>query len=461
MATRRDQLHSYQFLTQRVLSALVMRETDPAQSPLRRGVGAVFVGVMIAVLVAAGYGVYGIFTKVGNDNWRSDGAVVVEKESGASFVYLDGKLHPALNYASALLAARHTPPTVFRVPGKSLTGVPRDLAIGIPQAPSSLPAGDKTVGFPWTVCSSPGGEGGQTPQTIVTMLIGQTVEGGHELTDDEGLLVTDGTSRYLVWKGYRYLLRQSDKVIGALFGAPTAARVGKAWLNALPAGVDIGPIDVPKGGTSTVSGYKVGDLLVSTGSVAAYYLVYPDGLAVLTPVQRALVLGAGEPQPIDVARAADSPKSNRLSTSGDPGQAPGNVPKLVTNAAQAPCARTDSGRFAPTVSTGGSVEVSNAIRTPARSPTGTPLVNLVLMPPGRAAVVRMMASPGAQTGALAVVTDTGTRYPVADENSLQYLGFQPGQAIELPDRLAAQLPAGPTLDAGTARQAAPVSRSGG
>ncbi|MEN3308214.1 MAG: hypothetical protein V7603_4416, partial [Micromonosporaceae bacterium] len=41
MASRRDQLQSYQFLIHRVISALVMRETDPAESPLRRGVGAV------------------------------------------------------------------------------------------------------------------------------------------------------------------------------------------------------------------------------------------------------------------------------------------------------------------------------------------------------------------------------------------------------------------------------------
>ena len=86
MASRRDQLQAYQFMTQRVLSAFVMRETDPAQSPLRRGVGAVFAGLMIAVMVGAGFGVVGIVTKTGSNNWRTDGAVVIEKETGASFL---------------------------------------------------------------------------------------------------------------------------------------------------------------------------------------------------------------------------------------------------------------------------------------------------------------------------------------------------------------------------------------
>src|SRR5262245_59954113 len=98
MASRRDQLHSYQFLIQRVISAFVMQETDPAQSPLRRGVGAVFAGTMISLLVAAGFGVVGLGSKVGGADWRADGAVIIEKETGASFVFLAGRLHPTLNY---------------------------------------------------------------------------------------------------------------------------------------------------------------------------------------------------------------------------------------------------------------------------------------------------------------------------------------------------------------------------
>src|SRR5256885_13875914 len=100
MASRRDQLQSYQFMTQPVVSAFVMRETDPAQSPLRRGVGAVFAGLMIAVMVAAGFGVAGILTKAGSNTWKTNGAAVIEKETGASLLYQEGVLHPMLNYAS-------------------------------------------------------------------------------------------------------------------------------------------------------------------------------------------------------------------------------------------------------------------------------------------------------------------------------------------------------------------------
>ncbi|MET8066958.1 type VII secretion protein EccB, partial [Micromonospora sp. NPDC005313] len=102
MASRQDQLHSYQFTVQRAVAALVMRETDPPQSPFRRLAGAGLASVLVAAIALGGVALYGLFTG-GGDSWRETGAVIVEKESGARFVYRDDRLHPVLNYASALL----------------------------------------------------------------------------------------------------------------------------------------------------------------------------------------------------------------------------------------------------------------------------------------------------------------------------------------------------------------------
>ncbi|HEY0620765.1 MAG TPA: type VII secretion protein EccB, partial [Kribbella sp.] len=51
MATKRDQLQAYQFLVQRVVSALVIRESDPEQPPFRRPTAAAIGSVALAVLV--------------------------------------------------------------------------------------------------------------------------------------------------------------------------------------------------------------------------------------------------------------------------------------------------------------------------------------------------------------------------------------------------------------------------
>ncbi|MGH3664184.1 MAG: type VII secretion protein EccB, partial [Micromonosporaceae bacterium] len=94
MASRRDQLHSYQFMIQRVVAALVMRETDPAQSPFRRAAGAIFAGIMVGIIVIAGFAIYGLWKPGGNLAWKAEAdasgkpAVVVEEETGAVYVYM-------------------------------------------------------------------------------------------------------------------------------------------------------------------------------------------------------------------------------------------------------------------------------------------------------------------------------------------------------------------------------------
>jgi hypothetical protein len=139
MASRRDQLQSYQFVVQRSLSALVMRETDPAQSPLRRGVGAAFGGAMIALIIAAVFAVVGLITKTGSGKWQVEGAVVVEKETGAPFVYRGGTLYPMANFTSALLASGQSPPKPFRESRNSLSHTKRGNLLASPTRPTRCP----------------------------------------------------------------------------------------------------------------------------------------------------------------------------------------------------------------------------------------------------------------------------------------------------------------------------------
>lgn len=121
MASRQDQLHSYQFTVQRAVAALVMRETDPPQSPFRRLAGAGLASVLVAAIALGGVALYGLFTG-GGDSWRETGAVIVEKESGARFVYRDEKLHPVSNYASALLIIGAERPKTVLVGRRAIEG---------------------------------------------------------------------------------------------------------------------------------------------------------------------------------------------------------------------------------------------------------------------------------------------------------------------------------------------------
>jgi hypothetical protein len=86
MATKREQLQSHQFLVQRVVSALILRESDPEQPPFRKPLGAAFAGIALALLILAGFTVYGLIVPGGKNAWRSGQTIIVERETGTRFV---------------------------------------------------------------------------------------------------------------------------------------------------------------------------------------------------------------------------------------------------------------------------------------------------------------------------------------------------------------------------------------
>ena len=100
MASRTDQLHSHQFTVQRVVAALAQGDPNPVSSPTRRVGGALFIGAMATALVVAAVAVYGMLRPGEGSSWREGGSVIVERETGARFVYRDGALHPVVNYTS-------------------------------------------------------------------------------------------------------------------------------------------------------------------------------------------------------------------------------------------------------------------------------------------------------------------------------------------------------------------------
>jgi type VII secretion protein EccB len=467
MASRRDQLQSYQFLIQRVISAFVMRETDPAQSPLRRGIGAVFAGIMATVLVAAGFGVYGLLTKVGGTDWKSDGAVVVERETGATFVYLGGKLNPTINYASAVLVSGKGVASVYRVAHKSLADVPRGPTVGIVGAPNSLPAADQAVGLPWTVCSTAGTDSAGGAIATVTLVAGAQPAGARGAGAGQGLLVQDSRTNgiYLVANVYKHQIRNDPGVvIRALFGEGAhGAIVGTSWINALPGGPDIGPIQVDGRNTASknVPGRKVGDVLkAQTGSGPQYYLVLDDGLAPITELQR-LILDAQNPQEPATVSVADASAAKRslkiVEATGDsaPPAAPPKLDVQPTAAADPVCATTTDATSAPRISVGGTVNgLADGVQTIGRTGDGTSLADKVTVPAGHVAVIRIMASAGAKTGAYAIVTDSGIRYSVPSITVLATLGYPAQKAVDVPGALVNRIPAGPVLDPDAARQPA-------
>ena len=97
MASRRDLIQSFQFAARRVVSAVVMRQTDPVEWPNRRLGGAGFGALMVTVIALAAVGIYGMIVPGGKTSWKDGRSIIVVKETGAPYVYLEGKLHPVSN----------------------------------------------------------------------------------------------------------------------------------------------------------------------------------------------------------------------------------------------------------------------------------------------------------------------------------------------------------------------------
>lgn len=462
MPSRQDKLHAYQFSTQRVVSALTAQEPNPVEPLFRRPNNAVLASVVVAMLGLAGAAAYGQIVKDGPVEWRNPTAVFVEKDTGARYVYYqpDDKLHPVLNYTSALLIVGSPNARVVSKSRKTLAKAPRGLPMGIPGAPDSLPGASDLVAKPWTLCSR-SAAGSRGPQTVLS--VADQPRGGYPVaaakpgTAGEGILASapDNTI-HLVYDNRRFAIPDTGTVRAA-FGWRNhqPARLASAVLNAIPTGPDIKvPTVTRRGERSSRLDALIGQLFMAPvqGGGFQFKVALDDGAAYVSDVQAALLRAdPNQPAPpITLETAAFSklpPSTKRLGESAD--ALPPTVPTLVT-VSQSVCVTISTAPQA--VST---VLVDPAMpeapppgATPSTSGTRTALADGVAVPRGGGVLVEAAASPDAAagSGAVSLITDAGVRYPLASREVSAFLGYQAVAPLRMSAGLVALIPAGPALD---------------
>ncbi|MPZ27568.1 MAG: type VII secretion protein EccB [Micromonosporaceae bacterium] len=487
MQSRTDQVHSYQFFLQRVVSGLVARESDPAELPFRRLGWSAFGGFMIAVLVAAGFGVYGLLVGGGATGWQDGGSVIVEKGSETAYIYRNERLHPMVNIVSAQLALGGDA-GVTRVSARSLAGVPRGLTLGIPGAPDGLPAGGSLLTGGWTLCTQqrPDGSGGS--ETFSVLAVGQPPAGGQPVAD-RAVLVRDAgaggggdagddvdVGLHLVWHGHRFEVdARALRALGT--GQQRTLPVAPAWLDTLPVGDPLAPGQEPDRGQPTRAlGELRSDLGVRTGQVlesaGLHYLVGLDRLREITPLSARILLNDpatgdaypdGEP---DLRTDLPDGALNNAHIDLLPGRAatspPEQPPELVALAPEdlpvAPvCAGFAPGGFTPEIWSGARLPwQAGGITTPQRTGSGGLLADQVLVEGGRAALVRAVPAPDAPGGTWHLVTDQGIQFRLSAPEVAGMLGYRVDAAVPIAAGLLARLPAGPALDPAQADQPVPL-----
>ncbi|MBN6056459.1 type VII secretion protein EccB [Nonomuraea sp. RK-328] len=442
-------------MTQRLGMALLQAQPDVPESPMRRHNVATFAGVLIGVLLVAGFGIWGMLKSGGATKLTDPGQLLVEEETGAAYVYSqkERKLLPVANYVSGRLLLDAADVKVRNVSAASLADFPRGTLVGIPNAPDSLPAKDKMVHGPWAVCVTEGKDAAGGPKPYVSLVGGADV-GGRPLGGDAMAVLDEQMKAWIIWADRR--MQISPEGLRAL-GAGTPRKVPAPWLNAIPQGpVDFKAPPIDNRGRA-VAGGRIGQVFTTpavAGGQPRWYVLVADGYAQITSTQATLLLNDPQtkkaygrrpavPVQTDAATVNASPSRQQMMGNGLPETLPKVVPMPVGAPVCAVYADTAKGSMRARVTVGATI----AIPTP-RTSGGPEHFDQVLLPPGGAALAGLLPGEGqlAAVGTYYLITDQGRKFELKSADLIGKLGYDASVATPLPANLVHLIPDGPALD---------------
>ncbi|WP_406077554.1 type VII secretion protein EccB [Micromonospora sp. NBC_00858] len=458
MRTRRDQVQAYRFVTRRIVSALLSGDPETTNLPMRRLGMAIFGSVIAAAVVLGGVGAYGQLT--GNTAPLEENTLVIERESGATYVFVEGKLLPTLNYTSARLILDTADPTVRTMSQASLRDRPRGRTVGIVGAPDALPDRKSLTGLPWSVCDVP--DPADPRRSSTRVVIDRALPGGTPLGDRAALVTVDG-QRYLLTGGARLQVLGGDQAIAALkMTGTTPLPVGQQLLNAVPAGPPLRKPSLP--GEGERSGLAVADRQANIGQVfkaaGQHYVLTREGLVSITEITALLMIGGGG-QITDITpdQAGRLLTQQRVDEEGLPLTLPTLYAARSGQTVLCATYRAGSGGGPPTTtvevfdrapaeltaSASGPVPVRQAARDSVRT------AEAVLLPGGKGVLAQ--AAPGAGTsGSVAagstiyLISPQGVRYPLGSAETPAVLGYSGVTPLAVPGSLLSLIPTGPNLN---------------
>lgn len=455
MWTQRDQIQAYQFLRRRLVSALVAADANHPTSPSRKLILGTILGIAAAVLTAAVFGVLGLINPSSSANWKQGGQVIVEQDTGARYILgKDGRLYPVLNYASARLLAAGNGTATATVSAQALSSVSRGPMLGIPGAPDSLPAGTAMTDRVFSACTktSPNQPVGAEPTS--TLILGSSAKAGQQtLSTGQGLLVSaDAGQVFLVADGFRFRVPGSGTLAALHYDTISQLPVALNWLGAVPAGPDLGLVDIPGAGSA---GPNVGGQSTRVGQVLTdgeYYVVRSDGLEPISQTEAYLITGDQHnasaypdnqpaPVPTSVAAISATARSKQTGTTGLPAQ----LPRIIALDANPALCATGDGTSGSVITVGDALPLPDGAQPIGTSGSGQQ-ADQVYVPPGSGVLVREQTGLTTDTGATYLVSDTGRKYLVPTQAAIASLGYGSLTPANVAEPLLALLPDGPALD---------------
>lgn len=432
--------------------------------------------VLSILLVAIGAGWMMLLNVLKPTGAVGESAIIGDRDSGAIYARIDGRLYPALNLTSARLATGTANPPTW-VKRSEIAKYPTGPLIGIPGAPAAMPVNRGGISA-WAVCDTAGRpRSGEKP--VVTSIAG-TLDGGGRaapLADDAGVLVTFEGNTYVIWGGKRSQVDPASRAItlslGLDPGVTSPVEISRALYDGLPATEPLRVPDVPQAGAPStwVSGSQVGAVLQAqtAGGGKQFYVLLPDGVQKITSfvadlLRSANSYGSTAPRVVTPDVLVNIPQVNSLAVDYYPTK---RLNFVDTAANPTTCVGWEKGSTDPQAR----VVIYNGRGLPVYSYLDDRIVHLVRDDRDPASVVanQVLVLPGAAnfvTSTSGVVTsdsreslfwvsDNGVRFGIAaNDDTMRALGLDPASAVQAPWPLLRTFAAGPALS----REAALVAR---
>ena len=411
-------------------------------------------------------------------------AIIGNRDTGAIYAKINGRLYPALNLTSARLAIG-SPSAPAWVKASEITKYPTGPMIGIPGVPDSLTVTPNSVSA-WSVCDTAPTRGSGTPP-LVTSIAGELSTAGRAapMEPSQAVLVTHKSATYVVWRGQRSQIDPTDRSVtfnlGLDPGATYPIEISNALFDAMPATEPLVVPAIPALGTPStwLPGSTVGSVLEtrdSNGVVTGFYALLPDGVQKITSfvadlLRTALAQASASPTLISPDKLIHIPAVEMLDVGYYPS---GKMNFIDTSVNPVTCVAWQKESTDPQAT----ITVFSGRGLPVPISMDPRLVRLVrddrqpesveadqaLVLPGAAnfvATTSGVAASGSRES-LYWLAPQGVRFGVQwDNRTLQSLGLDPGSAVQAPWPIVRTFAAGPAISRDSALLARDTVTGGG
>lgn len=461
--SNRDQ-HSGHLFYNRRLRAAITRFSVRMKHDDRKQQAALALSLVFVLLGSAWMALLGFMKPAG---LAGQSAIVGNRDTGAVYARIDGRLYPALNLTSARLATGGASAPAW-VKASEIARFPTGPMIGIPGVPDDLTMPDNPVSA-WAVCdTAPArGSGGQTR---VTAIAGElAADRAEAMAESQALLVTHGGATYLIWNGRRSRIDPADRAVtfnlGLDPGVTRPVEMSHALFDAMPSTEALVVPRIPEAGSPSrwVPGSVVGQVLQAqdvSGQANGFYVLLPDGVQRVTAFVADLLRtadshGVSAPRLISPDVLVDIPEVDVLDVNFYP---TGKLQFIDSGANPVICVswrkRSTDPQATTTVLSGTALPIPHPFDAhvvqlvrDARDPWSVEAHQTVVLPGAATFVATTSATPASDTReSLYWVSPQGVRYGIEwERGTLQALGIDPARAVQAPWPILRTFAPGPAI----------------